>query len=202
VAEVFGDKADFAIEAGVEPGLHTDATVWGHMCVWCRGVPLGDLDERYCALHHAYTEFAWRADNLDSLWADELAGLDDEAAWNVLDGLLYSCHGDVELADARTLAELQWDAARWGRFNFLTNWGEQFDGYKSFLLCPPGESARVLSRRLPSYMGRGVSVSRQGLVAAAAGFAAWFESESRRLGVACERPAKPGPAADRDLDSE
>jgi hypothetical protein len=126
------------------------------------------------------------------LWADELAGLDDVAAWNFLDGLLYGYHGDVEWADTRTLAEVRRDAVRWGRFNFLTNWGEQFDGYKSFLLCPPGESARVLSRRLPPHLGRGVSVSRQALVTAAAGFAAWFESESRRLGIQCQRRAAPG----------
>ena len=43
MAEVFGDRDDFAIEAGVEPDRHTAGTVWGHMCVWCRGVPLGDL---------------------------------------------------------------------------------------------------------------------------------------------------------------
>jgi hypothetical protein len=192
VAEVFGDRADFAIEAGVEPDRHTTSTLWGHMCVWCRGIPLGKLDDPYCGLYHAYSEFAWLADNLGSLWADELAGLDDVAAWNFLDGLLYGYHGDVELADARTLDECHRDAVRWGRFNFLTNWGEQFDGYKSFLLCPPGESARILCRRLPAHMGRGVSVSRRGFTVAAAGFARWFEAESARLGVPCIRPAEPG----------
>jgi hypothetical protein len=197
VAEVFGDRADFAIEAGVEPDLHTDATVWGHMCVWCRDVPLGKLEERYCGLYPAYSEFAWLADNLGSLWADELSGLDDMDVWNLLDGLLYGYHGDVELSDARTLAELRRDAVRWGRFNFLTNWGEQFDGYKSFLLCPPGDSARVLSRRLPAHMGRGVSVSRRGVTAAASEFARWFEVESARLGVQCIRPAELSAAADR-----
>src|SRR5947209_6980798 len=147
MTEVFGERADFAIEAGIEPDLHTGATVWGHMCVWCRGVPLGKLDERYCGLYPAYSEFAWLTGNLGSLWADELSGLDDVAAWDLLDGLLYGYHGDVELSDTGTLAELRRDAARWGRFNFLTNWGEQFDGYKSFLLSPPGEFVRVLSRR-------------------------------------------------------
>ncbi len=190
MAEVFGNRDDFAIEAGVEPDGHTVGTVWGHMCVWCLGVPLGDLDDRYCGLYHAYSEFAWLADNLDRLWADELAGLDDVAAWNFLDGLLYGYHGEVELSDTRTREECSRDAVRWGRFNFLTNWGEQFDGYKSFLLCPPDGSARVLSRRLPPHMGRGVSVSRRSLASAAAGFAGWFESESGRLGVPCQSHAE------------
>jgi hypothetical protein len=190
VTEVFGDRADFAIEAGVEPDRHTAATVWGHMCVWCRGVPLGNVNNPYCGLYHAYCEFAWLADNLGSLWADEFTGLDDVGAWNFLDGLLYGYHGDVELADVSTLEECDRDALRWGRFNFLTNWGEQFDGYKSFLLCPPGDSARILSRRLPPQMGRGVSVSRFGFESAAAGFARWFEAESVRLGVPCIIPAE------------
>ena len=187
MTEVFGDQADFAIEAGIEPDRHTPTTVWGHMCVWCRGVALGNLDERYCGLYHAYSKFSWLANDLDALWADELAGLDDLAAWNFLDGLLYGYHGDVEVLDERTLEELSSDATRWGRFDFLTNWGEQFDGYKSFLLCPPGDSARVLSRRLPIAMGRGVSLSRQKVVEAAEGFARWFEVESQFLGIPCRR---------------
>ncbi|HEY2787299.1 MAG TPA: hypothetical protein VGJ05_20235 [Fimbriiglobus sp.] len=185
MSEVFGDRTDFAIEAGVEPALHTAGIVWGHMCVWCHGVPLGKLNESYCGLYHAYSEFAWLADNLGTLWADELAGLDDVAVWNFLDGLLYGYHGEVEVPDARTLEECERDAVRWGRFNFLTNWGEQFDGFKSFLLCPPGDTARIFSRRLPANFGRGVSVSRVGFETSSAEFARWFEIESERLGVPC-----------------
>ena len=100
------------------------------------------------------------------------------AAWNFLDGILYGFHDDIELAEDCALDDLRRDSARWGWFDFLTNWGEQFDGYKSFLLCPPGDMARVLSDRLPPGMGLGVAVSRKGLIDAASGFVAWFESES------------------------
>ena len=140
------------------------------------------------ALYHAYSEFAWLADNLGSLWADELVGLDDTATWNFLDGLLYGYHGEVALADNRSLEECHRDAVRWGRYNFLLHWGEQFDGYKSFLLAPPGVSVRVLSRRLSAHVGLGVSVSRSRFEAAAASFARWFEGESAGLGVPCIRP--------------
>ena len=40
MARVFGDRLDFAIEAGIEPDLQTGTALWGHMCVWCRGVAL------------------------------------------------------------------------------------------------------------------------------------------------------------------
>jgi hypothetical protein len=184
VAEMFGDPADFAIESGVELDRHTPATVWGHMCVWCRGVALGDIDDRYCCLYGAYAGFACLAVNLGNLWAEELARLDYMAAWNFLDGLLYGCRDDVIVEDDRTFAECRRDALRWGHFNFLTNWGEQFDGCKSFIMCPPTGSAIVLSRCLPD---RGALVSPQNVVEASTGFASWFEVESRRLGVPCHR---------------
>ena len=187
MADLFDDREDFAIEVGVEPDGHTASTVWGHMCVWCRAVALGDIGDTHCGIDHAYVEFAWLVDNLNRLWADELVGLDDVAAWNFLDGILYGYHGDIELAEDCALDDLRRDSARWGWFDFLTNWGEQFDGYKSFLLCPPGDMARVLSDRLPPGMGLGVAVSRRGLIDAASGFVAWFESESQRLGVPCRR---------------
>jgi hypothetical protein len=175
----------------VEPDRHTTTTVWGHMCVWCCGVALGNINNRYCGLYGAYSEFAWLANNLDTLWADELVGLDDVAAWDFLDGLLYGYHGDIELHDDRTADDCLKDSFKWRRFDFLTNWGEQFDGFKSFLLCPPGGSARLLSRRFPYHVGRGISVSRRRVIDAATGFASWFEFESLRLGVPCQRVLKP-----------
>ncbi|WP_437765890.1 hypothetical protein WMF27_27455 [Sorangium sp. So ce281] len=102
--------------------------------------------------------------------------------------------GRHELADASTaayftvwkrgggtLATSRRDWTFWRAHDFLTNWGEQFGGCKAFILCPPGGSVRILSRELPGHMGRGVEVSRAGLVAAAEGFARWFERQARPL---------------------
>ena len=188
MAELFGDRGDFAIEAGTDPDGLPGVFVWGHMCVWCRGAPLGNLANLQCGLAHAYAEFTWMSRHLDDLWDAELAGLDDLAAYHFLDALRYGYRDDVELPDTKTLDELRRDSARWHRFDFLTNWDEPFDGYKAFLLSPPGDTARVLSREFPADRGRGVPVSKRGFVEAAAGFARWFEGESRRLGVPCRRP--------------
>ena len=178
---LFGETTDFAIEADIEPDLKPPSAVWGYMCVWCRGISLGDLGDRYCSLGHAYCSFRWLTSHLDELWASELAELDDVAAWNFLDGLLYGYHGDVEVSDARTIEQCKMDWKSWSRFNFLTNWGEQFDGYKAFIQCPPDNTVRILSRRLPAQFGRSVTVSRAMFVSAAEGFAKWFEEQEQRL---------------------
>ncbi|WP_437735303.1 hypothetical protein [Sorangium sp. So ce1335] len=178
---LFGERLDFAIEADVEPNLEPPSAVWGRMCVWCRGVALGDLGESRCALYPAYRSFRSLPSNLDRLWSEELVGLDDIAAWNFLDGLLYGHHGDVEVPDDRTAEVRRRDWTFWSAHDFLTNWGEQFNGCKAFILCPPGGPVRILSRELPGHMGRGVDVSRAGLVAAVEGFTRWFEQQARRL---------------------
>jgi hypothetical protein len=154
------------------------------MRVWCGGLPLGDIDDHYCALYPSHIAFHWRGEHLDELWEPDLDGLDDLATWNFLDGALYGYHGDVEIADDRLLDDMKRDSQRLGKFNFLTNWGEQFDGgYKSFLMCPPGGPCRVLCRAFSGSVGLGVNVSRAGFERASRAFGEWFELQERRLGT-------------------
>jgi hypothetical protein len=181
---LFGDPSDFAIEADVEPDLRPPSAVWGCMCVWCRGNALGRLEERYCALYHSHCSFEWVAAHLDELWTPELAAFGDDGKWNFLHGLLYGYHGDIDLGehDRRTLAEMRLDWAEYGRFDFLTNWGEQFDGgFASFLFRPPGQDVCILSRAFPPNVGLCVRVTPGGFVAAATGFVEWFREQERRL---------------------
>lgn len=177
---LFGDPSDFAIEAGVEPDLAPPTPVWGHMRIWCRGVPLGNIDDRHSGLYLPCLGFQRTAQHLEELWDETLAGLDDREIWNHLEGLLYGFHGDVEIEDGRTSDEVDADLARYGKFNFLTNWETPFDGYKAFLLCPPGKPLRVLCR-LPDRRTLAVDISRAGFVAAAEAFARWFQEQQRRL---------------------
>jgi hypothetical protein len=183
VAELFGDRADFAIEVGVEPDLKRPNPVFGHMCVWCGGAALGNIDDHYCALYPAYCAFGSLASRIDRLWADEFEGLDDAAIYDLLDGLLYGGRFDSPVQPPSSLFD---EAGRrswavWGCFNFLTNWGEQFDGYKSFLACPPGGPARVLSKAFIGHTGISVQVSPAGVVAATESFCRWFDEQAMRL---------------------
>ena len=55
VTELFGNRDDFAIEAGVEPHLNPPSAVWGHLCIWCRGIAIGDIENKHCGLYDVYT---------------------------------------------------------------------------------------------------------------------------------------------------
>ena len=183
MAVVFGDPADFAIEAGVEPHLVPPSAVWGHMQVWCRGVPLGNIESRHDALPRS--QFEEMSASLDSLWAPEFEGLCNAAVWNFLDGLLYGYHNDVEVFDNRTAEECHVDALRWSRHDFLTNWGVPFNCCKGFALVPPpGDRIRILVRSRPSYELRRFDVTAAGFVAACEDFARWFDAEQVRLSAA------------------
>jgi hypothetical protein len=174
--EIFGDPTDFAIEVGLEPdAVHTASFLWGHTRLWCGGISLGNIDNRCCGLNaHSFESMAKR---LDDLWHETLEGLDDQAIWNLLDGALYGYHGDIELQDDRPLIEIKRDAVRYSKFDFLTNWGEQFDGYKSFLISPPSNSLRVLSRSFPKQVGLGVNISKSSFIQASNDFYKWHQSQ-------------------------
>lgn len=122
---LFGNPADFAIEAEVEPDLALPSPVLGRLRVWCRQTPLGNFDEAPCNLSPAFVGFQWRLGNLDSLWADDFLGLDDMAAWKFLDAVLYGYDGTAPIEDRRTAQQIQADWLTWRRFNFLTNWGSR-----------------------------------------------------------------------------
>jgi hypothetical protein len=170
---LFGSVSDFAIQAEVEPELTPPSAVWGRMCVWCRGIALGDIEDTHCSLYLAACSFKWVAGHLDELWDERLVGLDDINALAFLDAAYY---GD----DDRTTAQLAEDARRYGKFNFLTNWGEQFDGVKAFLICSPEGSLRIVYQLLDGTRGS-AEVTKAGFVAAAKAFVHWFGEQSERL---------------------
>jgi hypothetical protein len=170
---LFGRREDFAIEIEVERNLSPPSQVWGRMCAWCRGEALGRIDERHCLLASGVWPLVWLRDHLDRLWDERLEGLEDVAAFRLLDALLY---GD----DARTLEEIQADADRFNKFDFLTNWGEQFDHWKGFILCPAGSDLQIAYRRPDGSLGS-ATVTRGGFVDAVNGVERWFIEQERRL---------------------
>jgi hypothetical protein len=181
---LFGLQESFAIEAMAEPDLKPPSAVWGRMRVWCQGVALGDFSEPYCALYPAYMEFKNLLFTLPSLWKSEFEGLNDEALSNRLDELLFGCHGDIVIEDERTLEQCQNDAEEYTRFTFLTNWGEQFDGFgKSFIFCKGDGIVRVINHQsVGAIVGmKCFEAPIDEVIGAISGFVEWFNNESLRL---------------------
>jgi hypothetical protein len=182
---IFGDRADFAIEAGVEPDLVPPSAVWGHMCVWCSGTSLGNIDDHYCHLGVGRNDFHWLAEHLDERWDETLSGMSDIEQWSLLRGNLYGLQGGGISVPKLVLSPDDVETDRnWQRYNkleFLTNWGEQFDGYPAFLLAPPGESCRVLFQRPDGGTVQSVLVSRSAVIAASRDFVAWLDDRAKSL---------------------
>ena len=107
--------------------------------------------------------------------------MSDRQLWDFLEERLNGCHGDVYVNDERTPAEIRADHNRFGRFDFLTNWDEMFNGYKAFLVCPPGQPVRVLCREFPASVGLSVGVSLNGVRQAAAAFVRWYDKQNEEL---------------------
>ncbi|CAE6765210.1 hypothetical protein [Paraburkholderia nemoris] len=180
---LFGVKSEFAIEAMIEPGLVLPSAVYGRMRVWCAGISIGDFSNPRCSLYPAYLGFSQLAAALPNLWLNDLGGLSDEHLMDRLDGLLYGARGDQVLEDdGRTVAACERDWEKYGMFNFLTNWGEQFDREgKSFILCPPAQPVKVLTR--PPGIDRVLSLhaSMPTVTEAIHMFLRWFEDSAEFL---------------------
>ncbi|GGC48814.1 hypothetical protein [Paraburkholderia caffeinilytica] len=100
-----------------------------------------------------------------------------------LDGLLYGARGDQMLEDdGRTVVECERDWEKYGIFNFLTNWGEQFDrAGKSFIFCPPAEPVKVLIRPRDTDGVLSLHASMPAVTEAIHMFLRWFEDSAALL---------------------
>jgi hypothetical protein len=178
---LFGSKATFAIEAMIEPHLRPPGALWGRMCIWCDGVSIGDINEEHCGLV-AFYNLASLAATIDDLWLQEFNELNDLDLWNYLDGILYGYHGDIQIDDNRTLAQVTADSSKYSRFNFLTNWGEMFDqDGKSFIFHHPEGKIKILNRHLPASKSISVSTSKEAFVLAISDAFSWFHHEQIML---------------------
>jgi hypothetical protein len=174
---LFGDKAIFAIETMIEPHLEPPSAPWGRMRVWCEGVSIGDINEEHCGLE-VFEALSYLISQLDDLWLDEFEGLSDFQLWNLLDGLLYGYHGNVEIDDNRSLEQIKSYAKKYGKFNFLSNWGEQFDrDGKSFIFHHPKGRIKILNKSLPIEKGIALESSTEAFCNAINEAVSWFEKQ-------------------------
>jgi len=181
---LIGNPSDFAIEAMVEPDLKLPSAVWGRMCVRIGSITLGDYDDPYCCLYGARAAFDWHAKRQGRLWDDIFNDMSPEDIHLTVRNALY---GD----DDRTIDLLHRDSRRYGEFDFLTNWGEQFDGYSSVIVSPDPDTMMIIHRPYVAIESSQrlqesfvvARCSRSGFLSASAQFVEWFDREAQRLSL-------------------
>lgn len=179
---IFGSKSDFAIEAMTEPDLVAPSHIWGRICIWIQGVPLGDISDIHCTLYGSYDLFREMDDSLDTRWNSDFSEMTDAAIYDYLDFRLYGVRDGKELQDDRTIAQMENDWSRLVKFNFLTNWSESFDqSDKYFLIRTPDGTTKIISLDVKLNEHITLQCSEFSFRKAARNFCSWFEEERVRL---------------------
>jgi hypothetical protein len=140
--------------------------VIGRMCVWCGSQKIGDIDE-INILNVPEMAFEDLLIGLDKRRDEAIDSLADIDAYKFLDSVLYG--------DDRSLAQIQGGTSRFMKFDFLTNWGESFDGNEAFLLYSD-HGLRVLFRR-ESEPVASRAITESGLRQAVEGFVGWVKDQ-------------------------
>jgi hypothetical protein len=170
---IFGSPADFAIEAE-DDGLpsHPKGIVPGHMQIWCRNSSIGDFGEEQSCLWDSHQHLVKIAADLSAISNPALWALSDEALWDRFNRARYIDRGQSN-------EEMTNDYVEWGRYDFLTNWDETFDGYKGMIYCLRNGGVRMLVQ-LPDKSIRQYTVTAEGFTDAIAGFSLWCTSLDKR----------------------
>ncbi|GHC06129.1 Imm42 family immunity protein [Cerasicoccus arenae] len=122
----FGKREVFAIEAYATKVDSKRQWVFGRMCCWVNGLPLGNVNQPMCMLNVTADFLRVKLRTLDNLSNSTLSSLTARMAFKCLDQALYT--EGIEPIDDPLGDNFDY------RYDFLTNGGESFDGSKSFIV--------------------------------------------------------------------
>jgi hypothetical protein len=176
---LFGSRDEFAIECH-EKAMSADRLVRGRVCVWCRGVGLGRLQEP-CILTGLECHLRDLLGTLDTRQDPAVDNKGDEEAIRLLTWASYGLDEEIDVGGRRFGPA---DRRRMSRFVFLTNRLEAFDGWSAFLLLS-GEEVRILYR-LPTGERGGARVAVARFTEVVRAFLAWVE------GLRAQTTGEPG----------
>lgn len=169
----FGNPATFAIDCVHEPIPNDKGWVFGRMCVWAGGLRLGNFEEPACMLDVTARHLEHVLQRLVELDEPEFVDLTDVELYELLDRAIY-------LDDDRGPGDVAADAAKYSKFDFLTNGGESFDRFKSFLALSNGQVLLLFSELSAEPVA--VRVDRHSFVAEITSFLSWLECEAKNAG--------------------
>jgi hypothetical protein len=101
--------------------------MWGRMCIWLQGTPIGDLNNPHCGIGGPCEELRKLSEIALQLWEPEFKSLSDSEIYDLLDDKTYGCRRGIEIAHGRSDIEVRRDSEKYSKYTFLTNSGEQFD---------------------------------------------------------------------------
>jgi len=133
---LFGDSGEFAIEAYHEP-MGPTYSGFGRMALHIASVTIGDIHEEHCGLADAADRLRTKVKLIGSLWNPIFSNHSDEEIFSLIDRELYIDHGQSD-------KDIAVGQHQYGKFDFLTNAGEQFDNFKTFLYADPNGSIHIL----------------------------------------------------------
>ena len=124
---LFGNKEDFAIECYNDSNPVKNKQVFGHMCIWIKGVEYGDITESSCMLNITENHLIHFVKNLKNIEKSSLEDKNDKELYEYLDSKIY-------MDDNRTDEQIHTDFIKYSKYEFLANGGESFDFGKAFVL--------------------------------------------------------------------
>ncbi|TVO52664.1 hypothetical protein FHP91_17160 [Denitromonas halophila] len=169
----FGNTSTFAIDCVHEAIPNERGWVFGRMCIWAGGLQLGDFEEPSCMLNVTGGHLEGVMGRLQALEEPSFEDLTHAQLYELLDRAIY-CDDD------RTPAQVAADAERYFKFDLLTNGGESFDRFKSFIAIANGQ-VRILFTELSSEPV-GVCVDLAEFVATVTAFLGWLKVEAKNAG--------------------
>ena len=178
---IFGDPKTFAIESITEPHLSPPSPVWGRMQLLVDWYVFGDISDEHCGLYGAYCGFRDLMSHQGQLWHSSFDGLGDNQIHDVVRHAIY---GD----DNRSSEKVMLDSQTYRPFDFLTNWGEQFDGFASVIFQRDDKQTTIahvphsaFARTRPEGSPVSFHFSTASFNSATMKFLTWFEAETKRL---------------------
>jgi hypothetical protein len=168
----FGTPTTFAIECFHDPISNASSRIFGRMSILANGKRLGDIDEPACMLNVTVVHLSDALSRIETLDETEFYNLGDVELFEVLNHALY---GEDDRSDTEIVA----DAAKYSKFDFLTNGGESFDHTKSFLVAH-GEQLRLVFKDRTGAISS-ARFSRMEFECAVKAFIGWVAHESAQI---------------------
>lgn len=169
----FGNISTFAIDCVRESHPNGQEWVFGRMRIWVGGLQLGDFDEPSCMLNVTGGHLEGVMGRLQALGEPSFEDLTDRQMYELLDRAIY-CDDD------RKSAQVAADTERYFKHDFLTNGGESFDRFKSFIATAGGQVRIVFAECSSGPVGGRLEIAD--FVATVNEFLGWLKQEARSAG--------------------